>query len=247
VLDAVAAGKAALCEKPIALNAAQAREMMAAAIAAEVFTMEALWMRFLPFIARLDELVADGAVGDITHVTANFSYPATLDPQRRWLSRSLGGGALLDLGIYPISLIHHLLGPPQRFEASARLSTTGVDVATQVISRHANEATAAAMCSFTADTTTEAVVAGSEGRIRLHAPFYHSRRLTVERKSEVVAEYDTDFTGNGLQFEVAEVEKCIADGRLQSPLRPHTDTLAVLDWLDAIRKRVGVRYDADPT
>jgi hypothetical protein len=101
------------------------------------------------------------------------------------------------------------------------------------------------MCSFTADTTTEAVVAGSEGRIRLHAPFYHSRRLTVERKREVVAEHDTDFTGNGLRFEIAEVEECIADGRLQSQLRPHADTLEVIDWLDAIRERVGVRYPAD--
>jgi predicted dehydrogenase len=247
VLDAVAGGKAVLCEKPIALNTAQASEMLTAATAAGVFTMEAIWMRFLPFIARLDELIADGAIGEVTHVSANFSYPATLDPQRRWLNRSLGGGALLDLGIYPISLIHHLLGPPQRFQASARLSATGVDVATQVISHHANEATAAAMCSFTADTTTEAVVAGREGRIRLHAPFYHSRRLTVERKREVVAEYDTDFTGNGLRFEVAEVERCIADGRLQSPIRPHADTLEVMDWLDAIRQRVGVRYDADPT
>lgn len=245
MLDAVAAGKPALCEKPVAINARQAAEMLAAANTAGVFAMEAMWMRFLPFLDRLDELIADGAVGEVTHVSANFSFPATLDPQRRWLNRSLGGGALLDLGIYPISLIHHLLGPPERFEAIAQLSSTGVDVATQVISHHAGGAISAAMCSFTADTTTEAVVAGSEGRIRLHAPFYHSRRLTVERKREVIAEYDTDFAGNGLRFEVAEAERCIAEGRVQSPLRPHSDTLEVMEWLDAIRNRVGVAYDAD--
>lgn len=247
MLDAVAAGKAVLCEKPLALNSRQASETLAAATTASVFAMEAMWMRFLPFIVRLDELIAEGAIGDVTHVAANFSFPATLDPQRRWLNRKLGGGALLDLGIYPISLVHHLLGPPERFEASARLGPTDVDVATQTISHHANGATAAAMCSFTADTTTEAVIAGSEGRIRLHAPFYHSRRLTVERRREVVAAHETDFTGNGLRFEVAEVEQCVADGRLQSPLRPHAATLEVMEWLDAIRSRVGVRYDADLT
>lgn len=244
-LDAVAAGKPVLCEKPLALNAGQATEMLAAATTAGVFAMEALWMRFLPFIGRLDELIAEGAVGEVTHVTANFSFPATLDPQRRWLNRSLGGGALLDLGIYPISLIHHLLGPPERFETTARLSSTEVDVATQVVSHHAGGSTAAAMCSFTADTTTEAVVAGPKGRIRLHAPFYHSRRLTVERKRQVVAEYDTDFAGNGLRFEVTEVEECIASGRLQSSLRPHGDTLQVMEWLDAIRDRIGVRYPTE--
>ncbi|MDJ0497062.1 MAG: Gfo/Idh/MocA family oxidoreductase [Acidimicrobiia bacterium] len=243
-LDAIAAGKPVLCEKPIALNADQATEMLSAATEAGVFAMEALWMRFLPFIGRLNELISEGVVGTITHVAANFSFPATLDPQRRWMNRSLGGGALLDLGIYPISLIHHLLGPPERFEATARLSSTEVDVATQVVSHHAGGATAAAMCSFTADTTTEAVVAGSEGRIRIHAPFYHSRRLTVERKREVIAEHDTDFTGNGLRFEVAETETCIAGGRLQSSLRPHVDTLEVMEWLDAIRDRIGVRYPA---
>ncbi len=246
-LDAVAAGKPVLCEKPLALNVREAAEMLSAANTAGVFAMEALWMRFLPFIARMDELIAEGVVGAVSHVSANFSFPASLDPQRRWLNRSLGGGALLDLGVYPISLIHHLLGPPERFAASARLGSTGVDVATQVISHHAGEATAMAMCSFTADSTTEAVVAGSEGRIRLHAPFYHSRRLTVERQREVVAEYDTDFTGNGLRFEVAEVEACVANGQLQSPLRPHDDTLEVMEWLDAIRSRIGVRYSADET
>lgn len=244
-LAAIAARKPILCEKPLALNAPQAHRMLDAASRAGVFAMEAMWMRFLPFVAKLDELLADGAVGPVTHVAANFSFPASLDPDRRWMNRALGGGSLLDLGIYPISLIHHVLGPPEDFEATAEIGDTGVDVATQVISTHAGGATAAAMCSFTADTTTEAIVAGPDGHIRLHTPFYHSRRLTLERRGEVVATFDTDFDGHGFRFEVAEAERCLAAGLLESPLRPHADTLAVMEWLDAIRDRCGVRYEAD--
>jgi predicted dehydrogenase len=245
VLAAIAAGKPVLCEKPLALNARQADDMLAAALRAEVFAMEAMWMRFLPFVAKLDEVLGNGAVGPITHVAANFSYPASLDPDRRWLNRELGGGALLDLGIYPISLIHHLLGSPLRFEAAAQISDTGVDVATQVISAHAGGATASAMCSFTSDTTMEAVVSGPEGRIRLHAPFHHSRRLTLERRGQVIDTFDTDFVGHGIRFEVAEVHRCLAAGLTESPTRPHRDTLEVMEWLDAIRARCGVSYEAD--
>jgi predicted dehydrogenase len=204
-----------------------------------------MWMRFLPFVATLDELIADGAIGPVSHVAANLSFPATLDGDRRWVNRELGGGALLDLGIYPLSLIHHLLGPPEGFAAVADIGSTGVDVLTEVISTHGGGASAAAMCSFTADTTCEAVVSGPEGRIRLHRQFHHARRLTLERGGEEVAAYDTDFAGHGFRFEVAELERCVAAGLTESPLRPHADTLAVMEWLDAIRAECGIRYDVD--
>lgn len=202
-------------------------------------------MRFLPFLEKVDLLVGEGVIGEPTHVQAGFSYPAMPDPGRRWMSAALGGGSLLDLGIYPLSLIHHLLGPPLGFEADAHLAETGVDLDTRVISRHAGDASAFAAAAFTSSMTNEAIVSGREARIRIHAPFYHSRILTVENDREIVATYDTDFEGHGFRFEVAEAERCVKARLLESPLRPHADTLAVMEWMDAVRHRCGVVYPGD--
>jgi predicted dehydrogenase len=242
VLDCIAAGKPVVCEKPFALNAAQASEMLDAATAAGVFVMEGLWMRFQPFLGRLDELIADGAVGEVRHVEAGFGFPVDADPARRWMNRRLGGGSLLDLGIYALSLAHHLLGPPMSFEAMARVGPTGVDLDTSVMSRHRDETSAVAKATFTADMTNEAVVAGSDAVIRIHAPFHHSPRLTVERHGDVVASHDTSYHGHGFRFEIAEVERCLADGLTESPRRTHADTLAVLEWMDAVRARCGISF-----
>ena len=174
-----------------------------------------------------------------------FSHPAPQDADRRWVSRELGGGSLLDLGIYPLSLIQHLLGPPTSFEAQAWIGPTGVDLETTVVSHHPAGTSAAATSSFVTDLANEAVVSGTEGRIRLHAPFHHTHRLTVERGSKVVESFDTTYEGHGFRFEVAETERCVAAGLTQSPLRPHEATLAVMEWMDAIRARCGITYAAD--
>ena len=247
VLDCIELGKPVLCEKPIALNARQAAEMLGAARAAGVFVMEAMWMRFMPFLAKVDELIADGAIGDIRHVQATHSYPAPTDISRRWASRDLGGGSLLDLGIYPISLVHHLLGPPTDFAANAHVGPTGVDLETRVMSRHSRDTTASVMSAFSTETPNEAVVSGSDALLRIHAPFFHSPLVTVERRGEVLASFDTDYGGNGFRFEVAETERCVTEGLIESPLRPHADTLAVMEWMDAIRSRCGVEFAADST
>ena len=247
VLDCIKFRKAALCEKPIAVNARQAQEMLGAAENANVFVTEALWMSFLPFMAKIDHLIADGAIGEVRHVQAGFSYPAPQDQFRRWMSRDLGGGALLDLGIYPLSLVHHLLGPPVSFEANAHIGPTGVDLDTRVISHHAAGASASVASGFTADIANEAVVSGSEARIRIHSPFHHSPLLTLEQRGEVVASYDTSYPGHGFRFEIAEVERCLAENLTESPFRSHADTLAVLEWMDEIRERCGVVFPEDLT
>ncbi len=245
VIECARNGKAVLCEKPLALNAEQAREMFAAAHDGGVFMIEAMWMSFLPFLGEVDALIGDGVIGEPTHVQCSFSFPAPIDPSRRWLSRERGGGALLDLGIYPLTLVHHLLGPPQDFAAKAHLADTGVDINTTVISHHRNESSASVVASFNAATSNEAIVAGTEARIRIHAPFYHSRKLTLERDGDVVDTIDTDFAGHGLRFEVAEVERCLAAGKMESELRPHAATISVLDWMDAIRRECGVVFPGE--
>lgn len=245
VLDCVELGKPALCEKPITINARQARQMLGAAREANVFVMEALWMRFQPFLPKVDELIAQGAIGEVRHVQAGFSIPPPQDESRRWLNRDLGGGSLLDLGIYPLSLVHYLLGPPATFQANAHIGPTGVDLDARVISQHAGGATASVAAGFTADIPIEAVVSGTEARIRIHSPFHHSPLVTLEHRGEVIASYDVSHNGHGFEYEIAEVERCLAANLTQSPLRTHADTLAVLEWLDAIRQQCGVEYPQD--
>lgn len=245
VLDCIERGKAVLCEKPVALNHRQAWEMLAAAKDAGVFVMEALWMRFLPFFSMMDDLIAGDIIGAVRHVDASLSFPAPTETDRRWLNPELGGGALLDLGVYPLSLVHHLLGPPLRFATSVELGPTGVDLATGVLSEHDDLTSASVYSSFTAQTADEAVIAGTEGRIRMHAPMHHSPRLTVERNHEVVESFETGFEGHGFEFEVAEVERCVGDGMVESRLRPHAATLEVMEWMDGIRAQGGVRFPAE--
>jgi len=245
VLTCLEHGKPVLCEKPIALNGTQTREMFDTAARAGVFVMEAMWMRFQPFLAVVDGLVAEREIGDLIHIGATLGFRAPLDAGRRWVSSELGGGSILDLGVYPMTLIHHLVGSPVSFHAGTVLGPTGVDVEASVISRHGSDATASWTSTFRADTANEAVLSGREGRIRIAAPFHHSPRLNLERDGRVVATHDTSYEGHGFEFEVAEVERCVAGGLVESPIRPHKDTLAVMDWMDAVRARCGISYPAE--
>ncbi len=231
-----------LCEKPIALDHRQADEMFVTARAAGVFSMEALWMRFLPFVELVDDLIDSGSIGEIRHVQASFSHTAPTDPNRRWMNAAMGGGALLDLGVYPLSLVHHLLGPPLSFCASAHVGDTGVDIATRVMSEHPNLTSASVFTSFIADTADDAIISGTEGRIRVHSRMHESRRVTVERGSEILDSIDAGFTGHGFRFEVAETERCMTEGLLESPLRPHVHTLEVMQWMDDIRAASGIEF-----
>ncbi len=243
-LDAIAYGKTVLCEKPLALNAAQAREMLGAGRGAGVLVMEAMWTALLPFVATIGELIASGTIGTVRHVHATLGFTGPRDPQRRWINRDLGGGALLDLGVYPLSLIQLVLGPPDDYATTARLASTGVDVDVQVVARH-GDAGSSVTCSFGSDLPNEAVITGKEGRIRVHSPFHDSRRLTVERGADVAAIHDTGYEGHGFRFQVAEVERCVGAGLVESPRRPHTATLEVMEWMDGIRAQVGVVYPGE--
>ncbi len=243
-LAAIAAGKAVLCEKPLAFNAAHATEMIDAARSAGVLFMEAMWMRFQPSLARVDELVASGAIGRITHLDCVFGFAAAEDEQRRWFSNAMGGGSLLDLGIYPLTLAYHLLGPPVAYAAQADI-VYGVDRATAVSSLHAGGALGSLSCTLAADATNEATLSGTEGRLRLHAPFHHAHRVTLERGESIVDTVDVPHGGTGYEFELEEFRRCLADGLVESPVQPHDDSLAIMAWMDGIRTRTGIRYPGE--
>ena len=244
-LACIDAGIAVLCEKPLTLDSRSADQLMRAARSAGVFLMEAMWTRFLPSTVRVLELIAGGAIGDVQSVHADFGFPATLVAGGRLLDRSLGGGALLDIGIYPLSLIHLVAGAPTETRAVAVLAETGVDLQVSVASLHGNVVSSAS-ASFLADSSLEAVISGSTGRIRMHKPFHHTERLTIEGRDAAIETIDLPLGGSGYRFEAAEVAHCLSAGSIESPRRPHADTLAVARWMDEVRAQIGVRYEGLP-
>jgi predicted dehydrogenase len=241
-LAAISAGVPVLCEKPFTLDLPQAQRVVDAARAADVFVMEAMWMRFQPAFVEVERRVAAGEVGEPRLVIADFGIAAEPDPTRRWFDRSQGGGALLDVGVYPLSFVTGVLGEPVQARAVGELSATGVDASVAVAMRHGGGRLSSWSCSFVADTGVEATVAGADGSIRVHGPFHSAGRLTLRRRDEVVEEHTLADAHLGYRLEVAEVHRCLAAGATSSARMPLELTLSTMRWLDELRRQVGVVY-----
>jgi predicted dehydrogenase len=241
-LACLRAGKAVLCEKPFTLNLAQTEELVETARSNEVFLMEAMWMRCFPAIHTICGLVADGAIGDVTAVQADFGVSGTFDVTHRLRAPELGGGALLDLGVYPVTFAHIMLGSPDRVEAWAQLTPEGVDANTGMTFGYASGALASLTCSLVGDTPRTATVTGTRGRIELPRDFYRPAGFTIVRGDAEPEYVPAPFDGLGYHFEAAEVQRCLREGLIESPVAPLTETLAVMSTLDAVRERIGVDY-----
>lgn len=240
-LACVEAGKAVLVEKPFTLDTTSARGLLAAARDRGVFAMEAMWTRCLPGIRRLGELLADRAIGEVTCVQADFGLAGPFDAAHRLRDPALGGGALLDLGIYPVTLAHLALGVPTTIQAVAALTPEGVDANTGLLFGYPSAAIAVLACSLVGATGNTGSITGTDGRIDLPSPFHRPGHLLVHRRGRT-STIETDFPGWGYHFEAAEVNRCLRAGLLESPLVPATATLEVLGILDSVRDRLGVVY-----
>jgi predicted dehydrogenase len=237
------AGKAVLCEKPFTLDQARARRMIELARARNVLLMEAMWTRLNPVVRRAVQLVADGAIGEVTTVASDFGVSGTFPPEHRMRARKLGGGALLDLGVYPVTIAHLFLGMPDHVRAWSKIGPEGTDENTAIIFGYDRGAVATLTCGILGSTPNSAVISGSAGRITLHDPAFVPRALTLHRdgaEPEVIAE---DFPGAGYHFEAAEIHRCLRAGLTESPAVPHALTLDVMGLLDDVRAQVGVSYD----
>lgn len=240
------AGRAVLCEKPFTVNAVEARELADLARSRGRFLMEAMWTYCNPVVRRLTELVADGAIGEVRSVHADFGLAGPFEPGHRLLDPALGGGALLDLGVYPVSFAHLLLGEPDEVQAWAHLTPEGVDDNTGVLLGYDSGAMAVLSCSLTADTARTAVVTGSAGRIEIPRGFFHPDRFVLHREGREPEEFGAPGGGlRGLQYEAAEVMRCLRAGERESPLVPLEGSLAVMRTLDTVRDRIGVRYPGE--
>lgn len=244
-LLALGGGKAVLCEKPFTMNRREAGEVVALARARNLFLMEAMWTRFMPALAEVKRIMASGEIGTVTQVHADFGFSATQDPEHRINKRELGGGALLDLGIYPLSIASALLGKVESVRAQAIMSETGVDATTAFTMIHEGGTLSICSCSMRARSASELVVSGTGGSIRMHRMFHLADRITVDLRDGSSRTIPTPWLGNGYTHEAIEAGRCLRAGLIEHPLMTHEDTLALMGLLDEIRGQIGLRYPSD--
>jgi len=235
-------GKHVLCEKPFAINAAEAQEMVDAARAPGLFLMEAMWSRFLPIIVEARRLIAAGAIGAVQMIQADFGFRASFNPASRLFDPALGGGALLDVGVYPVSLATMLLGEPDRIAAIAALGATGIDENTGMLFGYPGGEVALLATTVRASTLQEAIILGSNGSIRLHSPWWVGNTLTLQRAGHDAEVIVRPFIANGYSHEAMEVADCVRAGRLESEGMSLDESLRVMRIMDAVRAQLGMKY-----
>ncbi|MGA7986898.1 MAG: Gfo/Idh/MocA family oxidoreductase, partial [Candidatus Dormiibacterota bacterium] len=242
-LMAVEAGKAVLIEKPVCLNAAHAREVFNAATKADVFAMEAMWTRINPLIREAQQLIADGVIGDVRGVRNEFGLGRPFDPKDRLYELANGGGALLDLGIYPVTFAYLFLGPPDEVRTVGTLSPTGSDETVAMQWMYGRHPGAQLWTSAPIHAPNAAAIYGSRGWLEFLPEAYRPTGLVVHNADgEYRIEDPLAGNGRGYQPEIEEVERCLRTGLLESPLVPQAETIAILEILDAARAAVGVVY-----
>jgi len=252
-LLAIEAGKHVLVEKPFTLNAIQAKRVREAARAKGVFVMEAMWTRFLPTMDAVFEVINSGKIGEVRFVTADHSqYLPESFAKRLWYPE-FGGGALLDLGIYPMSFFYRIFGAPQKVTAEATLNDYGVDFMTSAILKYGEGKQAVMTTSMQAYGNVVASVVGTRGRIEIDTSFYEQTSFTVyetdmSRESavqSVASRYEAKIEGRGMQYQAIEVERCVNAGLTESPRMSIDETVSIMETMDEIRKQTGVKYPGE--
>jgi predicted dehydrogenase len=242
--------KAVLCEKAFSINLRQAKEMIALAKKNKVFLMEAIWSKFLPQYEKVSELISTGQIGDIKSVLINFGFIPQSPVPPRLFDPALGGGSLLDIGIYNVFFAISFLGRPDSIEASMTPSTEGVDIQCAMLFKYNSGAMAQLYSSLSCNLATEADICGSKSRLRLTSRFY-APSATIElfpgREDSKQLVPCLKEPGSGYQFEARHVADCLRKGLTESPVMTHSDTLLLMETLDRIREVAGIHYPADST
>ena len=239
---ALNASKPVLCEKPFAVNAVEAQAMVAAARENAVPLLEAMWTRFLPHIATVRELLNSGVIGQIVSVEADHGQYLINHENPRLTEPDLAGGALLDLGIYPVSFAHMVLGKPDRITASGVLTAKGVDGQTSAILDYKNGAQAVVTTTLITGTPCRATIAGTLGRIEIDRTFYNPASMRVVMQDGTTTEYPNTYKGHGLREQAAELERMVRNAEIESPLLTHQMSIQIMQTLDEIRNQIGLRY-----
>ncbi|HEU4347417.1 MAG TPA: Gfo/Idh/MocA family oxidoreductase [Actinoplanes sp.] len=241
-MECLRAGKPVLCEKPMTLDLAGSALLVQESRVRNVFLMEAMWMRCNPAIRAMVTQIRSGAIGEVRAIHADFGLQGPFEAAHRLRDPKLGGGALLDLGVYPINLAHLILGAPDSVRSWAHLTAEGVDESTGMLFGYSAGAVAALTCSIDGASRNAASITGTDGRIDLPPGFFAPKSFTLTRAGGDPAVHDFPFAGRGYHYEAAEVQRCLAAGLLESPLMPHPTTLEIMALMDAIREEIGVTY-----
>jgi len=231
-----------LCEKPFAINAAEVKRMITLARFQKTYLMEALWTRFLPTIFKTLQLIEDGSIGELISVKADFGFSAPFDAKGRLFNHHLGGGALLDVGIYPVFLSLLLLGKPNEIKAMAAIGSTNVDENCTVLMKYPENKMAILYASITAKTNTEAWIYGSKGNIRINSRWHEPTSLTLLVKEAPPKDIFFNYSGNGYEFEAKAVMEDLSKGHIENALMSHDFSLDLIELLDQIRQEAGIFY-----
>ncbi|GEC25741.1 MULTISPECIES: Gfo/Idh/MocA family protein [Pseudonocardia] len=245
-LAAIEAGKAIMVEKAFTVSSVATREIAAASRRTGVFAMEAMWTRFFPAVVRLRELLADGAIGEVRSVQADLGVRNLTDAGDRYLAPELGGGALFDLAVYPISFAQMVLGEPSVIAATGALGPTGVDLEESILLGWPDGRSAALQASLRCAMPGSARVIGTDGWIEVPPRFHHPDRIELHRHGAEPEEIVLPATGGGYAHEIAEVTARVAAGEQESPVMPLADTIAVQDVMAAVADQLGMIPEEGP-
>ena len=235
-------GKPVLCEKPFAVNSRESATMIEAARRNDLLLIEAMWSRFLPHYRRIRELIQDGELGEIISISADHGQNLPLPRYYRLHAPELAGGALLDLGIYPISFAYFVLGKPQSVVAKAEFTPTGVDSQTSMIFRYDNGAHANLTTTLLAKSPCTATIVGTQGTLFLDGDFYTPTSMRLKRTTGEIIEFPKVYAGHGLREQAVEFARLLRDGKKESDLMTHSDTQSIMETMDEIRSQVNLYY-----
>ncbi len=238
------AGKHVLCEKPLAVNHAEASAMVAVARSRGLFLMEAVWSRFLPAYTTLIDILATGSIGDPHMVDAELGFSVPVMPAHRLFDRALAGGALLDLGIYPLQLCSLVLGPVEHVQGLGTIGSTGVDEQVTAIATHKNGGLGIIRAAIRTQLASTARISSSSGSISLPAFMHCPDYLIVSDKSGE-RRIDCPVGEHGFRFEIEEVHRCLNAGKLESSVMPLDESMALAAIMDTIRRQIGLSYPGE--
>jgi dihydrodiol dehydrogenase / D-xylose 1-dehydrogenase (NADP) len=241
------AGKAVLCEKPFTINAREAQQVVRLARQNRLFVMEAMWTRFFPVMRQVQSMIADGRIGEPRLLQADFGFMNDWNPDGRHLNLALGGGALLDVGVYVVSLSSALFGPPVSIASQADIGQTGVDETCGMVFRHAQGQISCLAAAIRTETRREAIIYGTEGRVEIHAPLWKPNAVTLFPSKGEPEHLSIPYPNFGYQFEAAHVMDCLEEGSTESPVMPLNETVQIMRTLDAVRAPWGLQYPGDLT
>lgn len=240
-IKAMGHGKHILCEKPLGVNSKQVHDMVRTARENKVFLMEAMWSRFNPSIQKVKQLIDENTIGAIHYIHADFAFYALgRSEEGRLLNPKLAGGALLDIGIYPIFLAYLILGKPDSIQAKSNFYKTGVEIQTSMLF-HYKDAQAVLYCGLNATSEMKAEIAGTKGSLYLHPRWHETQGYTLELENEQ-QHHELPTLGLGYTHEIQEVHTCLREGQLESSLWSHENSSAMIAIMDEVRRQSGIRF-----